>query len=216
MNSLKLFCGQGWLAAPFVFSQAGWLGGCLLFAAVGIVNGYTMILNLRLAESHRLCRSYSEIAQRIFGSWGKKIVDVNICLALFSFCAGYLYFIGNTTETIVCHYSGGRDLAGNLTGEGYCDHAALYIILVTIPILPICWIETFTFLSYFTSLGSIAAVLSIALMVGYMWKIADKGGVAEGEMKVFDFSQVVANFGIAVFLFEGNATVVNIWAECKN
>ena len=85
-----------------------------------------------------------------------------------------------------------------------------------IPILPICWIETFTFLSYFTSLGSVAAVLSIALMVGYMWKIADKGGVAEGEMKVFDFSQVVANFGIAVFLFEGNATVVNIWAECKN
>ena len=107
-------------------------------------------------------------------------------------------------------------MGGNLTGEGYCGHAGLYIILITIPILPICWIETFTILSYFTTIGSMIAVLSIALMVGYMWKIANKGGANEGDMKVFDFNGAVANFGIAVFFFEGNATVVNIWAECKN
>ena len=175
-----------------------------------------MILNIQLAERYPFCRSYSEISERIFGPWGKKLVDINICLALFSFCAGYLYFIGNSVEAIVCQYSDGIDANGNVTGEGYCGKAWLYIILITIPIMPISWIETFTFLSYFTSFGSIAAITSIALMVGYMWKITDKYGVADGEMKVLDFSQVAANFGIAVFFFEGNASVVSIRAESKN
>ena len=107
-------------------------------------------------------------------------------------------------------------MAGNLTGEGFCGKDRLYIILITIPILPVSWIETYTFLSYFTSFGSTAALLSIALMIGYMFKIVEKGGVTEGEIKVFDFNEVFANFGIAVFFFEGNATITNVWAETRN
>ena len=217
MNCLKIFIGQAWLAGPFVFSRAGYLGGCFLFGIVALVNGYTMMLNLKLAEKNPLCHSYSEIARKLVGPYGKVIVDINLCAQSFAFCSGYLYFIANQMEAIICHYTNGRDVDGNLTGFGYCDRIDTYIILVTIPALPISWIETYTLLSYFSGIGTIAGFSSIAMMIGYMMKILQKGGIsAAGEMKVFDLKEVIANFGIAVFLFEGNAVVTNIRSETKN
>lgn len=63
---------------------------------------------------------------------------------------------------MVCHYSGGKD------DGGYCDHNNYYIMAMTVPALPISWIESYTFLSYFVMFGISIALLGMGLMFGYL------------------------------------------------
>ena len=78
MNSCKLAYGNAYLSIPNVFSKTGWLGGLILFSIVGILNIYTMMQNLVVAERHPRLHSYSEIGGKVFGKWGKIAVDVPI------------------------------------------------------------------------------------------------------------------------------------------
>lgn len=78
MNSAKLAYGNAYLSIPNVFSKTGWLGGIVLFTIVGILNIYTMMQNLLVAERHPRLHSYSEIGLQVFGRVGKWAVDIPI------------------------------------------------------------------------------------------------------------------------------------------
>lgn len=78
MNTAKLAYGNAYLAIPNVFSKTGWLGGILLFSIVGVLNIYTMMQNLLLAERYPRMHSYSEIGMAVFGKVGKWSVDIPI------------------------------------------------------------------------------------------------------------------------------------------
>lgn len=60
------------------------------------------------------------------------------------------------------------------------------------------------------------AVLALAMMTGYMIVKAENGNAVIGEVKVFDFIGVVGHIGVAMFIFEGNAAVLNVRAEASN
>ena len=93
MNSVKLAYGNAYLSIPNVFSKTGWLGGILLFSVVGILNIYTMMQNLLVAERHPRLHSYSEIGGKVFGKWGKLAVDTAIWIMQLATCISYIYFI---------------------------------------------------------------------------------------------------------------------------
>lgn len=162
MNSAKLCYGNAYLSIPNVFSKTGWLGGILLFSIVGLLNIYTMMQNLLVAERHPKLHSYSQMGGAIFGKWGKLAVDIPIWIMQLSTCCSYLYFIAEQIDSVVCHYTGGED------GGGYCDNKNIYIMLLTIPALPVSWIETYTFLSYFSIFGICMATIGMAMMFGYL------------------------------------------------
>ena len=122
-----------------------------------------------------------------------------------------MYFIAEQIDGLVCFYS--ADTQGL---NGYCGHKDLYIALLTIPALPCSWITTYTFLSYFSMVGIGLAVLALAMMTGYMIFKAENGNAVIGEVKVFDFIGVVGHIGVAMFIFEGNAAVLNVRAEASN
>ena len=89
-------------------------------------------------------------------------------------------------------------------------------MILTIPALPISWIETYTFLSYFSIFGLGMAILAMCMMFGYLGKKLHNGQEVEGDMKVFDVYQFFGNIGVAMFVFEGNAVVINVRAETIN
>lgn len=93
MNSAKLCYGNAYLSIPNVFSKTGWLAGIFLFSIVGVLNVYTMMQNLLVAERYPRLHSYSEIGGKVFGKWGKIAVDVPIWIMQLSTCCSYLYFI---------------------------------------------------------------------------------------------------------------------------
>ena len=63
---------------------------------------------------------------------------------------------------VVCHYTGGED------DGGYCGKQNYYMLLMTIPALPISFIETYTFLSYFVMFGIGMATLGMVMIFGYL------------------------------------------------
>ena len=93
MNSAKLCYGNAYLSIPNVFSKTGWLGGLVLFLSIGLLNIYTMMQNLIVAEKYPRLHSYSEIGMQVFGKWGKLAVDVPIWIMQLSTCISYSYFI---------------------------------------------------------------------------------------------------------------------------
>ena len=210
MNSAKLAYGNAYLSIPNVFSKTGWLGGIILFSVVGILNIYTMMQNLLVAERHPRLHSYSEIGGKVFGKWGKVAVDVPIWIMQCSTCCSYLYFIAQQIDMVVCHYTGDKD------GGGYCDNQNMYMLIMTIPALPISFIETYTFLSYFVMFGIGMASLGMVMIFGYLGEKMARDEQVVGDLKVFDAYQTVGNLGVAMFVFEGNAVVINVRAETIN
>ena len=93
MNSAKLCYGSAYLSIPSVFAKTGWLGGIILFSIVGLLNIYTMMQNLLVAERHPRLHSYSEIGGKVFGKWGKVAVDTAIWIMQLATCISYIYFI---------------------------------------------------------------------------------------------------------------------------
>lgn len=98
MNTSKLFFGNAYLSIPNTFASTGWLGGLILFVLIGPINGYTMLLNLKVADRHPGVPSYSELSKKVFGKVGKTIVDISIWIMQISCCIGYLYFIASQVD----------------------------------------------------------------------------------------------------------------------
>lgn len=90
------------------------------------------------------------------------------------------------------------------------------MILMTIPALPVSFIETYTLLSYFSIFGIGMAVIGMIMIFGYLGEKIHNGEAVPGELKVFDTYQVFGNLGVAMFVFEGNAVVINVRAETIN
>jgi hypothetical protein len=115
-------------------------------------------------------------------------------------------------DYVICHYT------------EYCGKRDLYILLLTIPVLPFSWITTYTFLSYFVMFGITVAFAGLFSMMGYTGnKLLNHTGcdpedtqLGPCSVKVIDVFQVFGNIGFAMYMFEGNACVVNIRAEAKN
>ena len=76
-----------------MFSQVGWLGGLCLFSFIGILNIYTMLQNLKVAEQHPNLHSYSEIGRKLWGKAGKLFVDIPILILQLGLACNYTYFI---------------------------------------------------------------------------------------------------------------------------
>ena len=94
MNTAKLFFGNAYLSIPNTFMFAGVIGGMLMFGLVGLLNCYTMILNLRVADKYPKIGTYSKLSLKVMGKKGKFIVDICIWIMQLSCCISYLYFIG--------------------------------------------------------------------------------------------------------------------------
>ena len=87
---------------------------------------------------------------------------------------------------------------------------------MTIPALPVSFIETYTLLSYFSIFGLFMASIGMAMIFGYLGTKIHNGEAVPGELKVWDTYQVFGNLGVAMFVFEGNAVVINVRAETIN
>ena len=59
------------------------------------------------------------------------------------------------------------------------------MLLMTIPALPISFIETYTFLSYFSVFGIGMATLGMLMIFGYLGRKLGQDEEVPGDLKVF-------------------------------
>ena len=204
MNTAKLFFGNAYLSIPKTFSYSGIVGGILMFTIVGLINCYTMLLNLKVADRHPRIGTYSKLSSKVFGPVGKIIVDISIWIMQLSCCISYLFFIGKQLEDIISHET------------DFQKDKSFYILLLTIPAMPICWIETYTYLSYFSIAGITVALIGMGCMFGYNFNLLANHEAVYTDLKYFDVFGMLGHIGVAMFVFEGNAVIMNVRAEARN
>jgi len=116
VNSVKIFLGNVYLTIPAVFSKTGIVGGIVLYCLVALLNTYTMTQILEVADIYSRkegkdgkrseVKSYTDLSQRVHGKVGKVIVIFFMFIVQFSCCVGYLYFVANIADTIICDQTG--------------------------------------------------------------------------------------------------------------
>ncbi len=82
--------------------------------------------------------------------------------------------------------------------------------------MPICWFESYTFLSYFSIAGISVALVGMICMLGFCINLFAKDQYVHSPINLIDFSGMVGHIGVAMFVFEGNAVIINVRAETKN
>ena len=157
-----------------------------------------------MADRHPKIGTYSKLSLQVFGKKGKVVVDVCIWIMQLSVCISYLFFIGKQIAQIV------------MFETTFQAGAWFYILLLTIPAMPICWFDTYTFLSYFSIAGISVALTGMVCIFGYCINKFATHTAVYSDINYFDFGGMMGHIGVAMFVFEGNAVIMNVRAETKN
>jgi solute carrier family 36 (proton-coupled amino acid transporter) len=216
VNSVKIFLGNVYLTIPSVFSKTGIVGGIMLYSLVAVLNTYTMTQILYVADAYSRkedkngklteVKSYTDLSERVHGKVGKVIVIILMFIVQFSCCVGYLYFVPNVVDAIIC----------DQTGKKYCDNSTLFKYLMLIPTIPLSLLKTYTYLSYVSMSGIACALVGGLLLIGYCGNELATGKAPAGEIKIFEYAEFFGYVGIAMFSFEGNGIVINLKAAARN
>ena len=104
--------GNVYLTIPSVFSKTGIVGGIMLYTLVAVLNSYTMTQILEVAYIYSTkedkngkrteVKSYTDLSERVHGKVGKVIVIIFMFIVQFSCCVGYLYFVADIADTLIC------------------------------------------------------------------------------------------------------------------
>ncbi len=82
--------------------------------------------------------------------------------------------------------------------------------------MPICWFNTYTFLSYFSIAGISVALIAMLCIFGFCINLFATHQAETSPINYFDFGGMMGHIGVAMFVFEGNAVIMNVRAETKN
>ena len=81
--------------------------------------------------------------------------------------------------------------------------------------MPICVIDTYTFLSYFSMAGIGVALIGMVCIFEYCFSNIANNEYVKSPINYFDIEGMLGHIGVAMFVFEGNAVIMNVRAECK-
>ena len=202
MVSVKLFFGISYLSLPNTFAQCGLLGGVLLFTVVILINGVTMLQILKVADYFHDVKSYSDLGERVLGRRGKMIVDICILVKQIGTCVTYLYFVATQLDFIICEYF------------GKCLGNRLYTLALIVPVIVMSSLGTsYRFLSYLSIPSVMIAITGMVCIFYYSFEQMALGNTSSGDIRIFDGWKMMGRIGLAMYLFDGTAIVINVCAE---
>jgi len=200
--SVKLFFGISYLSLPNTFAQCGLVGGIVLFTTVIMVNAVTMLQILRVSETLKDVRSYSEVGERVLGRRGRQIVDVCILVKQIGTCVTYLYFVATQLDFIICEYL------------NRCIGNRIYTLALIVPVIVMSSLGTsYRFLSYLSIPSVFIAITGMVCIFYYAFDQMTLGKTSSEQLVIFDFWRTLGRIGLAMYLFDGTAIVINVWAE---
>ncbi|CDW82702.1 UNKNOWN [Stylonychia lemnae] len=207
MISIKLFFGLSYLSIPNTFSLGGVIGGTVMLTVVVCLNLITMMQVLSVGNQHPGVKSYSELGYKVFGKRGKVLVDLCICITQLSCCIAYQYFTASSIDFILCQASNNNHCYGN----------RLFLILIMIPVIFLSFLSSYKALSYLSIPSVIIAVMGIITIFSYsIDKIKTNEQEPFEDIQWFNLSAVLGRVGIAMHIFSGNPSILNIQSEARN
>lgn len=88
------------------------------------------------------------------------------------------------------------------------------MLLLVIPVIMMSSIGSYKFLSYLSIPSVIIAITGMLCIFYYSFnQIKEEGGTKWEDLKIFDFWKMMGRIGLAMYLFDGTAIVINVQAE---
>jgi amino acid permease len=201
MTSVKLFFGISYLSLPNTFAQCGLIGGIMLFTTVIFINAFTMMQLLKVADYYPNVKSYSDLGERVLGRIGKQIVDVCILIKQIGTCVTYLYFVATQLDFIICQYS------------DKCLGNRIYMLVLILPVILMSSIGSYKFLTYLSIPSVMIAITGMLCIFYYSLSQMTKGATSNEELLLLDFWKMMGRVGLAMYLFDGTAVILNVCSE---
>jgi len=90
------------------------------------------------------------------------------------------------------------------------------LIILTAIAWPISLANTYTFLSYFSVAGIIVGMLSLAFTMVLSVDYMNENPELDQKLPAINVAQTFGYIGASLWIFEGNAVVLNVRAEAIN
>jgi len=136
-----------------------------------------------------------------YGAFGRKLINLFLCITQFGFCCVYIVFAATNFEQVIAHY---------LPNLGF--DIRIYMAILTIPIIFLCWIRKLKYLSPVSLLANILQTLSLIFLFYYLFQ--DLPPVT--SVPAFGtWSKLPLYFGTAVFAFEGVSLVLPLQKDMR-
>ena len=102
------------------------------------------------------------------------------------------------------------------TSQDSCGNKNLYIFLAAVVITPICWLNTFKFISYVSLFANISIIFALLVIMFYDEREFVREPQNHENIRYFNITNLPLFFGVAVFNFEGNGVILNLHASMKD
>lgn len=116
----------------------------------------------------------------------------------------YLYFVSTQLDFIICQYA------------DKCLGNKIYMLLLIIPVIIMSSIGSYKFLSYLSIPSVMIAITGMLFIFYYSFSQMALGTTSNEPLNYFDFWTMMGRIGLAMYLFDGTAIIVNVQAEAGN
>ena len=203
-NILTAFLGASILTLPSTFQTVGLVGGCIGMVVVSTIVCYTM--RLQIYAKNKLAypiNSYIEMSRSCLSQREIQLTEFCLLTSQLGFFVAKFIFMGNQFEKIICH---------NLK---YCNLKNYYIAISAFIVIPICWLRSYKYLSYFTLASNVILVLCLCIIMKYCIQNHFENPEVSNDLNYFIPENFPLFFGVAVFILEGNGLIIGIHSTMK-
>ncbi len=223
-NIAKAIVGAGSFALPWVCKNEGVAGGVLTIIAAGALSSYTMkqlisCKNIIAAKGGSLTAdgapleglSYVDLARATFGEAGARFVFFCTVTASLGVCSAYIAFIGTTLESLSAQPTSFVHAAlgdGPFSRDVFQLGAAAFL-------QPITCLRSFRFLSFTSTLGTVAVAAAIAAVSAHVVQQHGSAAAIAAALSSLPLwppsaGDYLRSFGSVAFLFCINFLVLPI------
>lgn len=205
-NLVNVLTGTSMLTVPFVLRCAGMgLGLVLLTACAAAMCHTSELLTRCLAISDKI-RTYPDIGEAAFGKKGRNVIGLFFCTEVFIICISFLIIVGDNMHHLFPKIA-----------------QSVWTLLGYAVILPITWSPNLSFLSYFSILGVLGAVLMLVALFIEGASSASQDPTLGGSYIhpqtiewIGQWDLIPFSFGIVAVCFAGHPCYPPIYYSMKN
>uniref|UniRef100_A0ACD5V5M2 Uncharacterized protein n=1 Tax=Avena sativa TaxID=4498 RepID=A0ACD5V5M2_AVESA len=204
-NGLNALSGVGLLSIPYALAEGGWLS-LVLLPVVAAVCCYTGQLLQRCMSTSTATRGYPDIGALAFGAKGRFAVSLFMYAELYVVAIGFLILEGDNLDKLFPGTSLSLGPGIHVSGKH------LFIVLVSLVILPTMWLRNLSVLAYISASGVVA---SVVLVFCVLWAAVVDGVGFQGKGRMLNVSGLPTALGLYTFCYCGHAVFPTLCNSMK-